>query len=208
MAATAGNPLTAESAPAEQTPSVLGYAILQLLVRNPASGYDLKKRFLGSVGHGWHAYDTQIYRELKTLEQHGYATGRVVDGRSGPQRRLFTITDRGRQSLVDWLLSPIDLAKIKNEVGLRVRTADLFPPGELEAYICRARDQWKAVLSYHEMSLRVLIQEHGEPDSTAPAEIFGRQLAIEHLITVTQANLAWADRALKVISNRAKVEGS
>ena len=68
-------------------PTILGHAILQLLSRNTASGYDLKGRFHGSVGHGWHAYDTQIYRELRSLEKEGFVAGRMAPGRSGPQRR-------------------------------------------------------------------------------------------------------------------------
>lgn len=185
--------------------SVLGAAIVQLLVRNPASGYDLKKRFFASVGHGWHAYDTQIYRELKNLESAGLISGRVVKGRSGPERRLFTVTDAGRAALVDWLVSPLDLDKVKDEFGLRLTTADLFPPGELKAFIASARKQWAESLDHQRMSLRVLINEHGDPDGSAPATVFGRQLAIEQIIATTEAKIAWADRALKVLANRAEL---
>lgn len=188
----------------ESKPSALGAAIMQLLVRHPASGYDLKKRFFASVGHGWHAYDTQIYRELKSLEEDGYIAGRVAKGRSGPQRRLFTVTDSGRSALVEWLVSPIDVTKTKDEFGLRLTTADLFPPGELEAFIVSAREQWVAALEHQRMSLRVLMAEHGEPSSSAPPAIFGRQIAIDQIIAVTEAKVAWADRALKVIANRAR----
>src|SRR5947209_2314394 len=55
-----------ESAPKA---SLLGCAILQRLARSPMSGYELKKLFTTPVGYGWRAYDTQIYRELKALEQ-------------------------------------------------------------------------------------------------------------------------------------------
>ena len=64
---------------AADTPSLLGGAILQRLERTPMSGYELKKRFASSLGYGWRAYDTQIYRELKNLEQ-----ARLVEGRAEP----------------------------------------------------------------------------------------------------------------------------
>src|SRR4051794_2147424 len=57
--------------PVEAKPSLLGCAILQRLARSPMSGYELKKLFTTAVGYGWRAYDTQIYRELKALEQNG-----------------------------------------------------------------------------------------------------------------------------------------
>ena len=47
------------------------------------------------------------------------------------------------------------------------------------------------------------IAEHGEPDGAAPATIVGRQLSIDQLISVTEARIAWADRALKILANRA-----
>lgn len=191
------------SLPAEsRRPSVLGHAILQLLTRNSASGYDLKKRFFSSVGHGWHAYDTQIYRELKTLEAAGFVSGKVAQGRSGPQRRLYTITEAGRESLSEWLTSDLELTKIKDELGLRVWTADLFPPGAFEEFIAKARGQWEASLEHQRTSLRVLREEYGPADGWAPDEVFGRQLAIDNVIATTEAKIAWADRTLKVINSR------
>jgi PadR family transcriptional regulator AphA len=195
------------SLPAEsRRPSVLGHAILQLLTRNAASGYDLKKRFFTSVGHGWHAYDTQIYRELKSLEAAGFVSGKVAQGRSGPQRRLYTITEDGRESLSEWLTSDLDLTKIKDELSLRVWTADLFPPGTFEEFIIQAREQWQKSLEHQRTSLRVLKEEYGAPDGWAPDEVFGRQLAIDNIIAVTEAKIAWADRTLKVISARNKAQ--
>lgn len=183
-------------------PSLLGHAILQLLSRGPASGYDLKTRFHASLSHGWHAYDTQIYRELKSLEERGFTTGRVAKGRSGPERRIYTITQRGLDALAAWLASPIDLDKVKDEFTLRVWTADLFPHGAFEEYLRAAREHWRTALQHQKTALQVLIAEHGEPDGAAPATVFGRQLGLEFTIATTEAKLAWIDRALKVVANR------
>lgn len=183
-------------------PSVLGHAILQLLTRNAASGYDLKKRFFSSVGHGWHAYDTQIYRELKSLESGGFVTGKVAKGRSGPQRRIYTITELGRESLTEWLTSDLDVSKYKDEFSLRVWTADLFPDRTFEALLENSQRQWQTSLDHQRLSLQVLIDEYGAPDGGAPAEVFGRQLAIDATIAVTEAKLAWIDRTLRIMRNR------
>ncbi|WP_354002962.1 PadR family transcriptional regulator [Microbacterium elymi] len=42
----------------------LRYAILAILRVGALSGYDLQKQFSQSVGHVWHAPDSQIYPEL------------------------------------------------------------------------------------------------------------------------------------------------
>jgi DNA-binding PadR family transcriptional regulator len=183
-------------------PSDLGHAILQLLSRSPASGYDLKTRFQASLGHGWHAYDTQIYRELKRLEDAGYTTGEVVKGRSGPDRRLYAVTPKGKEALREWLPSPIDFAKNKDEFALRMWTLDLFPEGTAEPFLMSAREEWIAALEHQRLSLRVLRETHGEPDGSSPDAVFGRQLGIELGIAVNEAKLAWVERALKVLEAR------
>lgn len=186
----------------EWVPTVLGHAILQLLSRNQHSGYDLKKRFHGTVGHGWHAYDTQIYRELRRLEDGDYVRGHIAKGRSGPQRRLYTITEKGLDSLRTWLASPIDVSKNKDEVGLRAWTADLFPKGAFEDFLDQVREQWNETLAHERMSLRALAEEFGDPVTTTVDSVVGRQLAIELVIATTEARLAWADQAEKIVRRR------
>ena len=188
--------------PAEITPSVLGYAILQLVSWMPASGYDLKDRFHSSLGRGWHAYDTQIYRELKRLEAGGYTTGEVVKGRSGPQRRLYTITPRGLEALREWLSSPLDTTKMKDEFLLRMWSLSLFRPGEAEEFFERARQEWRSALKHAQEALRTLNDSYGEPDGESPDVIFGRQLGIELTIAMAKARLKWIERAMKVLASR------
>ncbi|MER5182534.1 PadR family transcriptional regulator [Streptomyces sp. NPDC002896] len=187
------------------TPSVLGNAILQLLTRNTMSGYDLKKRFHSSIGNGWHAYDTQIYRELKQLETHGFITGRVAPGVSGPQRRLYSISEKGLSSVTEWLTSSMDLDRIKDEVGLRTCTADLFPGESFEEFVHSVADQWEKSLQHQRISLQVLTEQYGGGPETSDDTVFGRQLAIEMMILTTEARLEWTRRALRVLRRRRRL---
>jgi PadR family transcriptional regulator, regulatory protein AphA len=185
-------------------PSVLGCAILQLLSREASSGYDLKKRFSESVGRGWHAYDTQIYRELKVLDGLGLVSGERVKGGAGPQRRVYTITEDGLAALTAWLASPIDVTKIKNEFVLRIWTADLFPPGELERMLLMIQDQLESTLA-REIAVRDrLVDQFGPPEVTDDETAFGRMLCVEHDIAVARTRLLWAERALTVARIRDK----
>ena len=187
-----------------KSPSVLGCAVLQLLSREASSGYDLKKRFSESVGRGWHAYDTQIYRELKTLEGLGLASGEQVKGAAGPQRRVYTITDDGLAALTAWLASPVDITKIKNEFVLRIWTADLFPPGEFERILLVIQDQLQGTLA-REVAVRdKLVDQFGPPEVTDDETAVGRMLCVEHDIAVARTRLLWVERALTVARIRAK----
>lgn len=183
----------ASGAPDDARPSILGCAIMQVLSRRPASGYDLKAEFQSSIGHGWHAYDTQIYRELRRLEANGHITGVAASGRAGPQRRIYSMTESGTRALSEWLASPIDAVRHKDEVGLRIWTAEYFPPGELVDYLNDILAQWTEALAHQLMSLQAL---RSTPESVTRADVRSRCLAIEYTVAVTQARINWARQTL------------
>lgn len=187
-------------------PSVLGYAILQLVSSSPASGYDLKDRFQSSLGRGWHAYDTQIYRELKRLETAGYTKGETVKGSSGLRRRLYEITPDGLEALREWLLSPLDTTKVKDEFLLRVWSLSLFEPEEAEEFFMRARQDWHNVLMHAQAAQRILEESIDETDGYLPDSVIGRQLGIELTIVMAKARIRWVDSAVKLYKRNLKAK--
>jgi non-ribosomal peptide synthetase component F len=55
---------------------VLRYALLALLSRRSLTGYELTKRFYGSVAFCWHAHQSQIYADLADSPRDGHALRR------------------------------------------------------------------------------------------------------------------------------------
>lgn len=80
---------------------------LGLLSSRPRTGYDVRKWFdvYGRL-FGYSAQTSQIYRQLGRLVERGWA--RVVpDPRTtGPDAKLYVLTEEGRAQFADWLLSP------------------------------------------------------------------------------------------------------
>ncbi|MCY4636907.1 MAG: PadR family transcriptional regulator [Acidobacteria bacterium] len=77
--------------------------ILLGLLREPATGYDLKNAFSDTVRHFWSAELSQIYPTLKRLEQRRMLRSRLEPSPKGPNRRVYTLTDEGRDELLRWL---------------------------------------------------------------------------------------------------------
>lgn len=79
------------------------FGILGLLTYQDNTGYDLTRIFEDSLNNFWHAQSSQIYRELRRLEESGLVTSRsiVQDGR--PNKRLYSITDAGMTAFSKWL---------------------------------------------------------------------------------------------------------
>ena len=96
----------------------LRYALLGLLAEEPASGYELTRKFEQALQrYAWHAQHSQIYPELTRLAANGLVA--VIDeGARG--RRTYAITEAGRTDLRQWLLHPPDVFVVRNEFVLRL----------------------------------------------------------------------------------------
>jgi DNA-binding PadR family transcriptional regulator len=189
-----------------EVPSILGCAILQQLERGPCSGYDLKKRFASSSAHAWYAYDTQIYRELKALEDAGMVASQLAESRGGPQRRTYSPTPKGHRALVDWLSSPIELDKVKDEFRLRMWTAELMPLDALLGLLRQLADELNERLNEMIPIRDELRATYGPPELASEPEAFSRQLCLEHDIAVARVRLSWVEHATMVAEFRAATQ--
>ena len=105
--------------PAGQRRTSLRFAILGLLTRQPATGYDIKRDFDRTIGYAWNAHDSQIYPELRRLEADGLIRSEPArhDGR---RRRTYRVTAEGRKALRVWLAEPAGRGFQRDEFLLRL----------------------------------------------------------------------------------------
>ncbi|MBA2632515.1 MAG: PadR family transcriptional regulator [Chloroflexi bacterium] len=110
---------------AQLTPT--SYLVLGLLAREgPSTPYDLKRHVAATIGHFWSFPHALLYKEPPRLVELGLVTEeREQDGR---RRRLFSITDAGRQALRAWLGRPARQPTELRDLGLlQLFFADLEP---------------------------------------------------------------------------------
>jgi len=186
--------------------NLLGSAILQRLTRRPMSGYDLKKLFTTPVGYGWHAWDTQIYRELKRLEQAGLVRGEAQEGRAGPQRRVYSVTPAGQLALANWLQSPLDEGGPKSELTMRIWSLDLIPPVALDGLLATVREQVTTQLEHMQGRYHELREAFGPAETVADPQHVGRLLVLENDIELNQLRLKWLERVATVARVRAVLD--
>ena len=118
----------------------LRYALLGLLAEEPASGYDLAKRFERVLQrYAWHAQHSQIYPELNRMAVDGLITV-VAEGARG--RRTYAITDTGRADLRQWMVNPPDVIVVRNEFVLRLFLLSTLDPAEARRLLERTADAY------------------------------------------------------------------
>src|ERR1700744_823183 len=81
----------------------LPHAILVSLREQAGSGYELTHRFDRSIGYFWNATHQQIYRTLRTMEDDGWVSAKVVAQRGRPDKKVYTVSDAGRAELARWI---------------------------------------------------------------------------------------------------------
>jgi DNA-binding PadR family transcriptional regulator len=85
------------------------FALLGLLLGKPAHGYDLARRFAAGSALGDVIYlgPSHLYALLARLERDGFVAGEVQDGGNLPQRRVYRLTETGREVIEHWIEEPV-----------------------------------------------------------------------------------------------------
>jgi PadR family transcriptional regulator, regulatory protein AphA len=96
------------------------YIVLGLLeLGGESTPYRLKQLVAGSVGHFWTLQHAQLYTEPERLAAAGYVTERRESG--GRRRKLYALTDRGRDALGAWRDDPAsDRAELREPSLLKL----------------------------------------------------------------------------------------
>lgn len=82
------------------------YGLLGMLAKKPQHGYELKRTFEQLTGGFWELNYGQIYQSLDRLSEEGYVHYTVEREENVPDKKVYAITDAGKQALREWLSSP------------------------------------------------------------------------------------------------------
>ena len=85
--------------------SAVSYVVLGFVEwAGEATPYRLKQLVARSVGNFWTLQHAQLYTEPERLAAGGYVTETREEG--GRRRKLYRITDKGREALEEWRAEP------------------------------------------------------------------------------------------------------
>ncbi len=108
---------------------------LGMLTDGPASGYDLKKEFESTFAHFFAAGYGSIYPALSRLSEDGLLTCEEIPQESKPDRKVYCITDEGRQVLLDALKNTKPCHKVRSEFLATMCFAHLMDRDSIEAVL-------------------------------------------------------------------------
>ncbi|MFC4055878.1 PadR family transcriptional regulator [Actinomadura syzygii] len=108
------------------------YLVLGLIgLRGPSSSYQLERAVERSIGHFWPFPHSQLYVEPRRLAEAGLLDESAET--EGRRRRTYSLTERGREALREWLNDPdTEVFQVRNEAELKLFFSELGDEGTVE----------------------------------------------------------------------------
>ncbi len=163
------------------------YAILGLLSWQSFSGYDLKKIISDSDLFYWSGNNNQIYHSLISLHKAGLVTQQVQPQESLPAKKIYSITDAGRDALRKWLLSNPELPELHDNFLIQLAWAEPLSGEELDSLLAKYEEEIAVQLRMRQARAA----QTGAAPNRSPREHFLWQRINEHLTAAYQHELDW-----------------
>jgi DNA-binding PadR family transcriptional regulator len=154
-------------------------SLLGFLHRGPMTGWELVRTAEQSIGDFWSLTQSQVYRELAQMAEHGLVTA----GERGPrERRPYELTEAGRAAFSGWALLPPGEETIRFPLLLALSFGEHIPADRMAAFVRHHRAIHEARLTQYELDAQPVIEEPY------------RQATLDFGLAYERAVLGWFDR--------------
>ncbi|MET9453162.1 PadR family transcriptional regulator [Streptomyces cinerochromogenes] len=178
-------------------------AVMAALLEGEASGYDLAKGFDATVANFWMTTPQQLYRELERMEAEGLVSARVVQQERRPDKRLFALTEAGREAVRAYTAEPPGRPSvIRDELLVKVQCLDAGDIAAVRAAVAERMEWATAKLARYERIRQRLLDGRSEEAYFAEAERIGPYLTLMRGMSFERENLHWGDMALRRLDQR------
>src|SRR5574341_1153426 len=172
----------------------LKHALLGFINYGPMTGYEIKKFFDPSVAHFWNAELRQIYPAPKTMQSEGLVEMRVEVQDDKPNRKVYSITDRGQLELRQWLAQPAEPEQIREPLLIKVFFGATLPKEDLLRILQTHIDQHRQYLQQLELGGSMISKFAAAIGLPRDATFWG--LTIDAGLRVCRAEMEWAEAAI------------
>lgn len=167
------------------------------LSERPGTGYEISRQFDRSIGHFWSATHQQIYRTLRKLHADGLVGYEPIAQDGRPDKKMYSLSEAGQQALREWVATPTPIQKLRDDLGLKIRAAELPVLPDLIAELLRHRELHVARLH--------LYQSFEKDDYPDPQRLTGRKLhqylVLRGGVRIEEGFIDWCDEVITALKN-------
>jgi len=178
------------------------YTMLGFLALEPMTGYDLKKCMDNSTQFFWHAELSQIYPTLKQLENKGLITADVISQDGKPDKKVYSVTETGREALKAWLSEPLDeTPAMKSTVMLKMFFLEFLEKEEIIAQMRCQLEAQRVRLKRYQYETRQQIQEFALTSNSEGKGVLW-ELIRQYGELQAQTSIQWLENAIRVAEEK------
>jgi PadR family transcriptional regulator, regulatory protein AphA len=172
------------------------HVMLGFLSQTPMTGYDLKKKFASSGVFHWSGNNNQIYKTLVALHEEKLVTLELQYQESKPPRKIYTITEKGRATLHEWLQSVPELPQIQHALLMQLTWADQLEKDQVVALLDNYHEELQAYIT-------VLREQARRAQSGEMSAVFSfADRVAQHWIDFYELELEWVQTLRQEIDER------
>lgn len=154
------------------------YLILGLLSEKPMSGYDIKKQVKAALSAATNASYGTLYPTLHKLLKEGAVKVQEIPQIGRPGKKVYHLTENGRQDLKDWLRLPAAADQVRREFLLKLYLARHLSTEDLQSLLASRKNETEARLK----SLRAEIES-----AKSPHQVW----VIDYALSLCKAEIDW-----------------
>ncbi len=137
------------------------------------------------------------HHTLKEMEKEGLITGEVIHQTKTPSKKVFSITERGKQSIGDWLLQEPRLPGFKHDFLIKLSFASRLSDAEILAQL----DMYEVELTEKLAGLQSDRKQEFLAFSQHRKELVLWKLVFENGLMHYQSELAWVEKVRQLIKS-------
>ncbi len=176
----------------------LSYGLLSLLLTQPLSGYDLRRK----INKFWRCTHSSIYPLLAELEEKGYVEFTEIEQKSKPDKKIYTLTGRGAKAVREWFRAESGETVIRDEAALKLYCLQFMDPEEIENLLKEIEGKYQKKLEEHKKYLEDIALRLEKNSEDALKTSFGSYILTQRAINEALEGIEWCRWVREIYKNK------
>jgi DNA-binding PadR family transcriptional regulator len=169
--------------------NTLSFGLLSLLATHNYTGYDLMLK----IQPFWQAKHSQIYPLLAKLEKEGLVQFEQVLQTDKPDKKIYSITDKGLEELKEWMTGPTSEPVTRDEMKLKAYCISIVDDAVIKTLFTEREWMYSEKLKKYQKHLDELQQKasDGKESLDLHSPKFGLYIILKKAIMNLEVDLEW-----------------
>lgn len=167
--------------------NTLSYGLLGILANESLSGYDLTLR----MNLFWHTGHSHIYPLLAKLEEEGYINFAVVKQSGKPDKKIYTPTEIGIETVRKWLQENTNKPINKDEMLLKAYCIHVLDEVSAKKLLKEREEMYRNKFLAYEKRIKDFKEECGGILKNTDSPYFGRFVILNKILGDSKWGMEW-----------------